>query len=574
MNTFDPLSKKKYQIIFFGVLIFVTLFLRTYKIASIPNALYQDETAIGYNANSVLQTGKDEFGVSYPLYFKSFGDYKLPAYIYTTAVFIKIFGFNEYAVRLPSALAGSLTVILLFLLLKHLTKNVTYSFIVAFLLAINPWSLQFSRTGFEVNFALGFTFTGIYLFILGIDKKKFLFLIFSILAFGISLYSYNVTRLLVPIFIAGLSLLYWKKLQQFTLLKLVALGVLVLLIMTPFFVTLLSPSGALSAKSSLVTSTDVLAKDLEFRSYLTNLPPLYVKVFYNQYIYLLFQYLQNLANIVSGTFFYVAGSSNPNQGVGNFGTFYLFELPLFIAGLFLMYKKMITGIQIFLYWLLICVFVLALSKEVPHATRGYFLVIPEVVFSGLGLYYFIYFLKGMRNKVIQNMIVLFVILFVMYDTQFYFASYYLRAPALYAESWRYGDKELSLYLVNVGKSYNKIIFDPDIDLSYTSLLFYTNYPPAKFITSVKRYQDASLLKARSWDKYEFRPIHWQQDLSIPHALIVTTESNKPKYISAIKYFRNPTIHLVLSVNNAIISEPLDNIKYVLIDTDEVNKVAH
>ena len=64
-------------------------FIRFYHLSSVPNGLYNDETAIGYNAFSILQTGKDEYGTPMPVYFRSFDDYKLPVYIYSTALSIK-----------------------------------------------------------------------------------------------------------------------------------------------------------------------------------------------------------------------------------------------------------------------------------------------------------------------------------------------------------------------------------------------------------------------------------------------------------------------------------------------------
>ena len=42
-------------------------FLRFYKIGQVPPSLNWDEVAIGYNAYSILKTGKDEWGVPFPL---------------------------------------------------------------------------------------------------------------------------------------------------------------------------------------------------------------------------------------------------------------------------------------------------------------------------------------------------------------------------------------------------------------------------------------------------------------------------------------------------------------------------
>ena len=89
-------------------------FWRFFQIGIIPPSTQWDETAIGYNAYSVLKTGRDEYGRFLPLVFKSFGDYKPGLYIYLTVPFIAIFGLSELAVRFPSALAGIASVWLIY----------------------------------------------------------------------------------------------------------------------------------------------------------------------------------------------------------------------------------------------------------------------------------------------------------------------------------------------------------------------------------------------------------------------------------------------------------------------------
>ena len=85
--------------------------------------LLWDEASIGYNAYSLLQTGRDEYGKIFPLIFKSFGDYKPGVYIYLTIPFIAIFGLTELSVRLPSIILGSLLPILLYLLITTLNPK-------------------------------------------------------------------------------------------------------------------------------------------------------------------------------------------------------------------------------------------------------------------------------------------------------------------------------------------------------------------------------------------------------------------------------------------------------------------
>ena len=101
-------------------IIFLAIFLRVIFLNEVPNGFYSDEASIGYNAYSILKTGKDEHGMLLPLYFKAFGEYKNPVYIYSAIPFIKIFGLNEFAVRLTSALFGTLTVLFTYFLAKEL----------------------------------------------------------------------------------------------------------------------------------------------------------------------------------------------------------------------------------------------------------------------------------------------------------------------------------------------------------------------------------------------------------------------------------------------------------------------
>src|SRR3990167_7720331 len=129
----------KKNLLIFSLILVIALFLRFYQISNLPPSLNWDEVSIGYNAYSILKTGKDEWGQFLPLSFRAFGDYKLPVYIYLDVPFVVILGLNEIAVRLPSVLAGIGIVILTFFILKELTKSVYLSLWGMFIGAILPW---------------------------------------------------------------------------------------------------------------------------------------------------------------------------------------------------------------------------------------------------------------------------------------------------------------------------------------------------------------------------------------------------------------------------------------------------
>ena len=80
------------KVFFFIVLL--AIFLRFYQLGKNPPHLNWDEAALGYNAYSLLSTGRDEYGKSFPLSFRSFDDYKPPLYVYLTIPSVAVFGLN------------------------------------------------------------------------------------------------------------------------------------------------------------------------------------------------------------------------------------------------------------------------------------------------------------------------------------------------------------------------------------------------------------------------------------------------------------------------------------------------
>src|SRR3989304_8681256 len=96
------------RIILIGLIILLAGFLRLYNLASLPPSLEWDEVATGYDAYSILKTGRDQYGNCLPLTFRSLDDYKPPLYTYLTAISIWIWGWNDFAVRFTGAFLGTL----------------------------------------------------------------------------------------------------------------------------------------------------------------------------------------------------------------------------------------------------------------------------------------------------------------------------------------------------------------------------------------------------------------------------------------------------------------------------------
>src|SRR3989344_1760646 len=142
------------------------LVLRLWALDKFPSGFSADEASYGYNAYSLLKTGRDEWGEPwYQLIYtnlRSFGDARFPLYSFLAIPSIKLLGLNEFAVRLPNAILGTLAIAAVYLLAKKLINWQTGQ-LAALLLAISPWHVSLSRGAFETNTLTLLAPLGIYL---------------------------------------------------------------------------------------------------------------------------------------------------------------------------------------------------------------------------------------------------------------------------------------------------------------------------------------------------------------------------------------------------------------------------
>src|ERR1035437_1000752 len=208
--------KKIYLVLFLIVLI--AGFLRFFQLSVNPPSLNWDDTASGYNAYSLGIDAKDEFGRFLPHdYLESFGDFKPPMYAYLDVIPVKVLGLNEFSTRFPSALFGTLAVLLTFFLVRRFfwksDKANSYALAASFFLAISPWHILLSRAAFEANIASFLIILGVWTFLAAVQEKKW-YLIISAIAFALSFYTFNTARVVSPILVILLAVAFRKRLWQ------------------------------------------------------------------------------------------------------------------------------------------------------------------------------------------------------------------------------------------------------------------------------------------------------------------------------------------------------------------------
>ncbi len=450
-----------------GLVVFLALVLRLYKLGEVPPSLYWDEASLGYNAYSIAQTLHDEHGELLPsTRFMAFGDYKPPGYIYAAAASIKVFGLSEFAVRFPSALAGTLLVLLTYFLSKELFSKPGVGLLAAFLVAISPWAFHFSHAAFEANLATLFSGLGIYLFLTAVRRSSIWRFVLSAIFLAVAMYAFNSHRVFVPLITVALTAIFyrelltqWKKFLVF----LVLLGVL-LFPLARFATTReaqlrFTEVAWINDLAPIATANDRVARDSGVW---------WSKILHNRRVVFAQEFLSHYTDNFKASFLFYSGDQNQRLSIQSFGEMYWLDLPFLLVGLYFLWR---TGRQkstlVVLAWLLLAPIPAALARETPHALRTLNLLpIPQMIIA-VGLVQF----RRWRTPL--------VILYGLFAL-LYFRDYFTLYPVKNALAWQYGYKQTVEYVATVADRYPCVSVTQAYGRPYIYFLFYNRYDPSKY----------------------------------------------------------------------------------------------
>jgi 4-amino-4-deoxy-L-arabinose transferase-like glycosyltransferase len=446
---------KKYLLL--GIIILAAI-LRLLFLNKFPIGFNADEAAIGYNAYSLIETGRDEHQSSWPLVFRSFDDYKPPLYFYLVLPFVKVLGLNEWSVRLPSAILGIGMVYLIYLLAgEFFPKHKAVSYLAAFIVAISPWSLHFSRGGWEVNVATFLFLLGTYSFV----KKKYLF---SILAFVASLYTYHSARIIAPLLGLSLFLVYLRQIEWKKLIPSIALGVILTI---PVLVQMFSPTGTSRFSGvSIFADSGPLSYVHEMRRLSKNPNSLLTKIRYNRYAAYTGKFISNYFSHFSPGFLFISGDRIDRSRVPGVGQLYLTFLPFLLIGLiYCLYNLKRRPYKLIILWLAIAPIPASLTFQSPHALRAENMIIPLALTIAIGIYRSaLYINKHFKKFSITICLLLSLLLTLEFGRYLY--QYYVVYPKDIPIAWQYGFRDLAEYVKVNYEKYDKIVISTRYDQPY------------------------------------------------------------------------------------------------------------
>lgn len=491
------------------LIILLASFMRLWKIDKVPVSLFGDELDVGYQAYSILKTGRDYNGNFMPLHFQSLAEWRTPMYLYSAVPTVALFGISPLGVRLPAVIFGILCVLMMYLLVTEMlsyglrvkelkndkTRNSIIGLTAAFLLTISPWHLQYSRAGFEVTELMFFCLSGTYFFFKSFRNPKFLWL-FAV-SFGLTPWIYSTAKLFTPIILLFLFMFWFKELARFPKKEIVK-GILAFLVLgLPMVYVVFFSGGSQRFNYISIFSDPSMEGDIGFarlndaafegqnRNIILKISS---RVIHNKYTYWGKKIMDNAYSAYSTNFLFNTGDLNRRHNIEGMGELFKVDaLPLAIGIIlfFAFYKnRKIKGF--ILFWALAGVIPSSLTRDgATHATRLILILPPLIFLIAYGLIKFVDLLPRFWK-------VLFIALYcILLSGNFYFYqhNYWVHNPWYSERWWHAGFKETIAYLKANENNYEKIIFSNAGEPPAIFLAGWYQYPPGEW---QKGFKDAEI----------------------------------------------------------------------------------
>jgi 4-amino-4-deoxy-L-arabinose transferase-like glycosyltransferase len=531
--------------------------LRIWQLGNVPASPNWDEAALGYNAYSILHTGKDEYGAFLPAVLRSYDDYKPAGYTYLVIPSIILFGLNTFAVRFPAVIFGTLAIFAVYFLVKELFEKELSFFgksipsdvlglLVAFLLALSPWHIQFSRIAFESGVGVAFNIFAVLIFLIGLRKPSYLLLSAACFALPPSIYQSD--KVFTPLLFLITIILFRKRLfalpKKFLVLS-CCIGILVLF---PAIWFQLTDSKALSRAQGVSIFADQTAFLKESSARLladTARGDSLGKVFDNRRVLFAKAIAAGYIAHFDPNWLFVNGDL-PRHHAPNMGLLYLWELPFLFIGMYTLifwkYKKQ-TKLLIIL-WFLIAPLPASITSGVPHAVRTLNFLPTFQLFVALGILTSCFYLKTIQpDSLIKKTSLYFIVgtycVFICFNILFYLNEYFVQQNSLTSVDWQYGYREAITDIKNIQGKYRTIVVSnqPPLDQSYMFFLFYLGYPPATYQQENLRNLSGGFREVHAFGKYQFRPIHWETEDKSASVLYVGRPADFPAGVNMVKTIR-------------------------------------
>lgn len=455
---------------------------RVWQFGKVPVSLYWDEMAMWNDALSVAETGKDLFARSWlqPL-FISYGDYKLPVYIVLTTFVARFTSDAMVGVRLVSLLAGISMIPSVYWLVRSLQRLDEKNFgtpwlpaVAAGVMAVLPWSLHFSRVGYEGHLSAALVLLSVAALADGLITRSWrsFFMIWLSSTLGaVAIYTYFSTRFVWPVIVIGLVVVFWSRARA-------RLPWLILSVALWFLALIPMYRGDFyEASNQFRLSASNILRD-EQRPHVINAyreragNTVVARVLYNQPTFIVRELALNYLQYLDPGYLFLHGDANLRHGTGMVGLMFPSFAPFFVIGVFALLRRKTCFFLWLCAWWAAAVLPAAIPRDVPHALRSLNALPVFVVLVAYGLDQVASWLRSRKgSRVVACAGAAFCLIVAGELVRYHFLNQTVYARTSAAE-WQDGYVEVSQYVQNIRDKYVFVYVDRFDDRYY---LYYQPY---------------------------------------------------------------------------------------------------
>lgn len=485
------LNKNLFIAILLCAVFIVALFLRLVNLSNYPVGFQIDEASLGYNAYSILLTGKSEAGTQIPLYIDTFGDNRPTGYNYLTVPSVAVFGLTVFATRFPGALFGALMVIPIFLLTYAFTKDKRTAIVSAVLLSVAPWSVVLSRASAEAIIALFCILFGFYFIVSFIQGNNKLWkLLLGIFLLALSFFFYHTPRVFVPMyFFVALVVLYFpfkNVLANKQFVHLLCSFIFLCVASALLIFVIKGGTGRFSQVNIFGFPETKLTIEEQLREDGTvHVPLIETRVVHNKGVNYFLTFTSNYFAYFTGDLLFINGGLPIWYKVEKAGLLLLIECPFLIYGFYLLAKSKNKISKLPLLWVVVAPVTAAFTvDDVPNINRAIVLFPMLEIIAAVGVVKMYENVAKMNYKLVRvkiRYLILLLAVFLFFFNVLYFLHQYFIHGSTHRTWYRNNGFAQMMEIVNKNyDKYDKIVTTKNGG-GYPLFLFYSQYDPSTYL---------------------------------------------------------------------------------------------
>ena len=339
--------------------------LHLWKLGSAPKGFYVDEASIAYNAYCIGQTGADEYGTHWPVFFRCFDTYTDAVDVYSAVLPIRFLGLNQLTAHLPSALFDLMACVAFFILLRQWRVGEWLALAGAVAFSVVPWVFPLSRNGAFAGHtaALMGLVLGLVLTDAALRRRSNGLAILAGVAWALAFYAHQSIRPVLALLAAGSAVVLWRSLVRRWRVVLVMLGS-AFAVLLPMIISVARFPQALTARFNQV---GLSSETGSVWNMVTGVASRYADYF-------------------GPRFLFISGDDELRHHTGHGGELYWCLVPLILAGLYvaIRYWRSQPRYRVVLIGLLVSPVAAALTIDRMHSTRGVYAVVFWLTLAVIG----------------------------------------------------------------------------------------------------------------------------------------------------------------------------------------------